>query len=800
MKFDHGQLNDQETGSYRMISRRKFTANGAAALCLSWSHLRSEAARTKRTGAATGDEPGNVSQFVQPKIGTGGHGHCYPGATVPFGMVQLSPDTFNQGWDWCSGYNYSDSSIMGFSHTHLSGTGIGDMLDFLVMACTGPVKTIPGSRENPETGYRSRFSHEDEHSVPGYYSVLLRDYGVKAELSATARAGIHRYTFPKNQQSYLIVDLEHGYADGPGAVRWANLKVIGNDTLMGGKCTNRWASGREIYFTMKFSRPFDRIEVIADGKPVEDLSQDLSGKSLKAVLHYSTHDRESILVKTGISGVSAEGAKGNLEAEIPGWDFEGVRKAAADLWEKELSRIRVTGGTQKQREIFYTAFYHSMVAPTLFDDVDGTYRGMDGQNHKLPPGANNFSTYSLWDTYRAVHPLYTIAQPERVPALVNCLIRMANESPEGMPVWPLQAKETNCMTGFHSATVIAEAVRKGFPGIAIGDAYVAMKREADHSEIKGMPLYRKYGYIPCDLDQESVSRSLDYTYNNWAVSVVAEAAGAKEDSVAFRQRSLAYRALFDKSTGFMRPKLANGDWAVPFAPNEMGHQPHWRDYTESNPWESTFAVQHDPAGLADLFGGREQFAAKIDGIFNASSALPPDAPPDIAGLVGQYAHGNEPSHHIAYLYAYVGQAYKAQERLWSLMETMYDNQPNGLAGNEDCGQMSAWYVMSAMGFYAVDPISGNYVFGTPVFDKVTVDLGRGKQFVVEAKRSSESDHYIQGIQFNGAQYDRIWFSHQDLAKGGTFVLEMANKPNVAFGSDPKLAPPSISSPPTFMGA
>ena len=511
------------------------------------------------------------------------------------------------------------------------------------------------------------------------------------------------------------------------------------------------------------------------------------------MLHYSTDARETILVKTGISGVSVEGAKGNLDAEIAGWDFDGVRRAAADLWEKELSRIRVSGGTQKQREIFYTAFYHSMVAPTLFDDVDGSYRGMDGQNHKLLPGAHNFSTYSLWDTYRAVHPLYTVAQPEKVPALVNCLIRMAKESPAGMPVWPLQAKETDCMTGFHSATVIAEAVRKGFPGIAVEDAYAAMKQEADHSEMKGMPLFRKYGYIPCDLDAESVSRSLDYAYNDWAVSSVARAVGAKEDSAAFRQRSLAYRAMFDKSTGFMRPRLANGGWAEPFAPNEMGHGPRWHDYTESNPWESTFAVQHDPAGLAELFGGREQFAAKIDGIFSASSALPPDAPPDIAGLIGQYAHGNEPSHHIAYLYAYVGQPYKAQERLWSLMETMYDNQPNGLAGNEDCGQMSAWYVMSAMGFYAVDPISGNYVFGTPLFDTVTVDLGGGKQFVVQAKRSSGSDHYIQNIQLNGAQYDRIWFSHEDLAKGGTFVLEMAGKPNVAFGSDPKLAPPSVSS-------
>ena len=773
-----------------MISRRKFTAGGVAASYLAWSELRSEA---KLLNSLPAPAVGGVSRFVQPKIGTGGHGHCYPGATVPFGMVQLSPDTFNQGWDWCSGYNYSDDSIMGFSHTHLSGTGIGDMLDFLIMACTGPVKTVPGTREHPEAGYRSRFSHSEEIAVPGYYSVLLRDYGVQAELSATARAGIHRYTFPKNKNSYFILDLDHGYDDGPGVVRWADIKLIGGDTIVGGKSTNRWAKGREIFFAMKFSRPFDHIEVLADGRLVEDVSQDIRANSLKLIVHYATEAQERILIKTGISGVSADGAMRNLVAEMPDWNFDGVRRAAADLWEKELSRIQVIGGTQKQGEIFYTALYHCMLAPTLFDDVDGSYRGMDGQNHKLMAGESNFSTYSLWDTYRALHPLYTIALPERVPALVNCLIRMAGESPLGMPIWPLQGKETQCMTGYHSATVIAEAIGKGFQGINVAGAYGAMKREATQSEIRALPLYREHGYIPCDLYKESVSITLDYAYNDWAVARVAEAAGSAEDAATFRRRSLAYRNLYDKSTGFMRPKLATGEWALPFASNEMGHAAKWRDYTESNPWQATFAVQHDLAGLANLMGGRDKLAEKLDGIFSASSALPPDAPSDIAGLVGQYAHGNEPSHHIAYLYTYVGQACKTQERLWSLMETMYDNQPDGLAGNEDCGQMSAWYVMSAMGFYAVDPISGNYVFGTPLFDKVTINLGLGKQFVLEAQRSSPDDKYIDGITFNGAPYDRIWFRHEDLTVGGRFVLKMSSRPNPEFGNARHLAPPSISS-------
>jgi predicted alpha-1,2-mannosidase len=775
-----------------VISRRSFVTGASAAMIYSGlpglhgnaDHLLAQVP-TERTSPS-------VLQFVHPSIGTGGHGHMYPGASVPFGMVQLSPDTYNQGWDWCSGYHYSDDSIMGFSHTHLSGTGIGDMLDFLLMPCTGEVKTIPGSRANPEEGYRSRFSHEEERTVPGYYSVILRDYQIHAELSATARAGIHRYTFPLSNTTHFILDLDHGYADGPGVVRWANLRITGKNLICGGRSTARWANGRELYFAMKFSRPVEKIEVLVDGRVVTDPDEEIKGKSLKCVLHCPTQAGEVIHVKTGISGVSAEGALRNLDTEIPDWNFEKVRSQASDTWERELSRIQVEGGTQKQKEIFYTALYHTLLAPTLFDDVDGSYRGMDGENHKLPPRANNFSSYSLWDTYRAVHPLFTIAYPDRVPGLVNCLIRMAKESPLGMPIWPLQAKETQCMTGYHSATVIAEAINKGFPGIDVASAYAAMKREASISEIRGLPLYRQYGYIPCDLYRQSVSTTLDYAYNDWAVSCVARAAGATQEAEAFRKRSLTYRNLFDQSTGFMRPRLANREWAVPFANNEMGHSSKWRDYTESNPWQATFAVQHDLAGLAELFGGREKLAEKLDGIFSASSVQPPDAPSDIAGLVGQYAHGNEPSHHIAYLYTYVGQGSKAQERIRSLMETMYRNEPDGLAGNEDCGQMSAWYVMSAMGFYAVDPISGNYVFGTPLFDKVTLDMGQGRQFVLQAERSSPSEFYIQAVELNGREYKKIWFTHEDLAAGGRFVIKMSSKPNPAFGSDPQLAPPSVS--------
>jgi predicted alpha-1,2-mannosidase len=742
------------------------------------------------TPKAAGED---VTRFVNIAIGTGGHGHTYPGATMPFGMVQLSPDTYNDGWDWCSGYHYSDSSIMGFSHTHLSGTGASDMLDVLLMPGTGPAKTIPGARENPGEGYRSRFSHSDEVATPGYYSVLLRDYGVRAELSATERAGIHKYTFPKSATSHFILDLTHLYGLAPGGVEWSELKIVNGDTIVGGRAVNRWAPGREIYFAMKFSKPFNSSEIVSEDKKVDARAREAKSNSLKAIVHYQTSEGEVIYVKTGISGVSVDGAIKNLEAEIPDWNFDRVRQAAHEAWRKELSRITIETSNQRYREIFYTSLYHMMVAPTLFDDVDGQYRGMDGKIHRLPPGLHNYSTFSLWDTYRAAHPFYTVALTERVPDFVNCLIRMAQESPAGMPIWPLQGKETFCMTGYHSSSVIAEASAKGFKGIDFSQAYPMMRKRAIDDDYRGLAYYRKLGYIPCDKEEESCSKTMEYVYDDWAVAHIAGAVGAIGDQKLLLERSRNYRNLFDSKVGFIRPRLENGEWTDPFDPVEMGHSKRWRDYTESNPWETTFAIQHDPKGYMELFGGPKAFVEKLDSLFSQSTQLPPDAPPDIAGMVGQYAHGNEPCHHIAYLYAYAGVPHKTQARVRSLLEMEYDNQPNGLAGNEDCGQMSAWYVMSAMGFYAVDPVSGNYVFGTPLFDRVVVDLGRGSKLVVEAKRSSPSDQYIQSITFNGKAHDKIWFRHSDIANGATIVFQLGGEPNLQFGAGENAVPPSLSS-------
>jgi predicted alpha-1,2-mannosidase len=757
-----------------MITRRRLLQAAAMLPALDCLGPATHSARAADAGAE------DLTRYVKISIGTGGHGHTYPGATCPFGMVQLSPDTFNDDWDWCSGYNWSDGSIMGFSHTHLSGTGCGDLLDVLVMPGTGAAKTVPGSREHPEEGYRSRFSHVDEISTPGYYSVLLRDYAIRAELTATERAGIHKYTFPKSDTSHFIVDLAHHYGNDPREVRNADLKVTSPDTIAGGRTVYQWAKGRQIFFAMKFSKPFLSTEMVSDGpRP-------------KCLLRYQTAQDEVIYVKIGISAVSVEGALKNLEAEIPDWNFDRVRERARQAWQRELSRVRIETSNPKHREIFYTALYHTLLAPTLFDDVDGQYRGMDGKLHSLAPGAHNYSTFSLWDTYRAAHPLYTLTQRERVPDLVNCLIRMATESPLGLPVWPLAGVETSCMTGYHSVVVIAEAAEKGFAGIDFAKAYPMVKQRVMADDYQGLALYRKMGYIPCDLVEESTSKALDYSYDDWAAARIARAAGAEEDARLLAERSKNYRNLFDKKIRFMRPRLQNGEWAEPFDPKEISIMKKWRDFTESNAWQATFANQHDLKGYIELFGGREAFVAQLDALFAQSTDLPPDTPPDVAGLVGMYAHGNEPSHHIAYLYCYAGAPWKTQERVRSLLETMYHDDPDGVAGNEDCGQISAWYVISALGFYAVDPVSGNYVFGTPLFNRAVVEMGPGSTLTVEAKRKSPEDCYIQSVTFNGKPYHKLWFRHADIARGGTFVFQMGPRPNRQFGADGAAAPPSLT--------
>ena len=774
------------------LSRRDFLQASAATAAAT---LLPASAFAAPSHAASDD----VLQWVDPRIGTGGHGHCFPGASVPFGAVQLSPDTYNDGWDWCSGYHVSDTSIMGFSHTHLSGTGCGDLLDFLVMAGTGPVKTVAGTRDNPDSGYRSRFDHADEVVSPGYYSVQLKDHGIKVELSATERAGIHRYTFPKSDEAWLILDLQHGYEGGGGTnVLSSELVHPAPDTLAGGRMTRAWGAGRQSFFSLQVSKTPTKITYYENDQEVPATAK-LEGRNVKCVLHFKTTPGETILVKAGISGVSAEGAAKNVKTEIPAWDFEKVRKDARDRWAVQIGKIQVTTDNETHKRVFYTALYHLSLGPTLFDDVDSRYRGMDGSIHTLPAGHHNYTTFSLWDTYRAAHPTYTLIEPGRVPDFVNTLIRMAEESPAGMPVWPLQGTETGTMTGYHSASVISEAINKGFTGINLDGAYKVMMKRAMVDDYRGLGYYRKMHYIPADLEEESVSKTFEYCYNDWAIAHVAKKLGKSDDAALLVDRSLYYRNFFDKSVGFMRPKFADGTWAnssegkgeTPFNPIDLGHSSKWRDYTESNAWQTTFGTQHDPAGLIELFGGREPFVAKLDQLFTTDSTIPADAPPDIAGMVGQYAHGNEPSHHIAYLYVYAGQPWKTQARVRSLMETMYVDKPDGLQGNEDVGQMSAWYVLSALGFYPVDAVSGNYILGSPLFEHAVVNLGNGKQLEIEVKRSYPSHAYIQTFALNSKPQQRAWFNHRDIAGGGKLTLTMGASPATEFGSSPEVVPPSL---------
>ncbi|KQZ77682.1 alpha-mannosidase [Rhodanobacter sp. Root561] len=802
-----------------MVTRRRFL-QGAAALGLLGSRLEPLAAfAAPRNGQAMSPapEPDGFARHVNVFIGTGGHGHVYPGATLPFGMVQLSPDTNDAGWDACSGYHQGDGSIMGFSHTHLSGTGASDMLDVLVMPAQGPALLQPGGRGLPDLNYRSRHdgadvgerispdamaqpgpgyrsTYDQEQAQPGYYRVHLKNHDILAELTATLRTGLHRYTFHGDGSGHLLVDLAHGYHDDaavPSKVSDARLKLVGNDTLVGERRVHQWAGGRHIYFAMKLSRPITQATLYNEDAALPAGAGETQGRHLKAALHFDNVASAPLLVKVGISGVDVAGALRNLDAEVPGWDFEQVRRTAAATWERELGRIRIDTVSEDTRSIFYTSLYHTMLAPTLFSDVDGRYRGMDLAVHQLPPGANNYSTYSLWDTYRAQHPLLTLYQPDRVPDLVNGLVRMAGESPDGPPVWPLQGVETGCMIGYHSAAVVAEAHAKGFTGIDYAAAWPLFRRRAMDDDYRGLPYYRKLGYIPSDKEGEAVSKTLEYAYDDWAVARLADAAGAHDEAARLRERSRNYRHVFDRQSGFVRPRAKDGHWLEPFDPRGMGHSRKWRDFTESNAWQATFLNQHDLYEYMKLFGGEQAFERKLDELFNTSSALPADAPPDIAGMVGQYAHGNEPSHHVAYLYAYTGAHHKTQARVRKLLESMYEAQPDGLAGNEDCGQTSAWYVLGALGLYAVDPVSANYVFGSPLVDRAEIELADRRRLMVLAPGNGPDSPYIQSVSWNGQPWSRSWISHAELAAGGTLEFRMGSTPNPEFGASPADRPPSF---------
>jgi putative alpha-1,2-mannosidase len=982
--------------------------------------------------------------YVNPMIGTNGHGHTYPGASVPFGMVQLSPDAGIFDWDWCSGYHYSDSVLVGFSHTHLSGTGCADLADILLMPTIGIT--------HPDSLTRSRYSHAQEHAEPGYYSVKLLTYGIGAELTATQRAGFHRYTFPQSDSACIVVDAGYGNDDTPLETA---LNIESQTELSGSRISAGWARRQCVYFVAQFSKPFIQSSLIKEGTLQTDANT-VAGRTTKAILLFSTNPSEPLLVKVGISAVSIDGARRNLTTEIRDWNFNGIRQTAKTAWEKELSVFDVQSRNRADKETFYTALYHTMLAPTLFCDVDGQYRGGDGKVHQAQ-GFENYCTFSLWDTYRAAHPLYTIFQSARVPDMINSMLAYYRDSGL-LPVWPLAGNETWCMIGYHSVPVIVDAYLKGFKGFDAHEAFAAMKKSATQNKrgleyynlatpqtlekkltelyteqvntifiadrvlprdvpilkgwtktitgqqinyhssysyvtqaliarsttgnmavewqtepcpqtkdrrpftlmwaaglatgkgghrfdlyvngeqwlsfnaardtsqkqwtIKAMngaeltfvpqrrdryddlfgnmflkipadlqtpgqpltlrvvgeksgspdwymtfeheikedirvePEYARaqegdtsyqflkvivehpaspesavislngrivlqtkvitgintievpfeavqsaatikvtvnvgavsveneltvlpvepYNYIPADKERESVSKTLEYAYDDWCVAQMAKALGEKADYDPFSQRAEFYRNVYDFKSGFMRGRNADGSWVTPFDPRfGTERQPQ---YTEGNAWQWSWYVPHNVPDLIELMGGKQSFVAKLDSLFTGNSDLgDAGAPPDVTGLVGQYAQGNEPSHHIAYLYNYAGQPWKTQEIVHRICREHYSNQTDGLCGNEDCGQMSAWYVFSAMGFYPVNPAAGTYQLGTPLLDKVSIRLENGKTFTIMAKDVSDQNVYVQSVALNGKPYHKTWITHTDLLKGGTLQFTMGSKPN-----------------------
>lgn len=703
------------------------------------------------------EEAKDYTQYVNTFIGAADNGHTFPGACMPFGMVQTSPVTGAVGWRYCSEYVYSDSLIWGFTQTHLNGTGCMDLGDILVMPVTG-------TRTRSLEAYRSHFSKDKEAATPGYYTVELSDPDVKAELTASVHTALHRYTYNKADSASLLIDLQHGPAWNEKQYHSQVLSCEVNwedaQTLTGHVRNRVWVD-QDYFFVMKFSRPVIDTLYLPMGE---------TEKGKRIVATFDMKPGDELLMKVALSTTGVPGAKKNLEAEIPEWDFEGVKTAAHDTWNSYLSRIDVTG-TKDELTNFYTSFYHTLIQPNQISDVDGMYRNAADSVVKVGMDAF-YSTFSLWDTYRAAHPFYTIILPEKVDGFVNSLVEQA-EVQGFLPIWGLWGKETFCMVGNHGVSVIAEAYKKGFRGFDAERAFQAVKKTqtVSHPLKSEWETYMKYGYLPTDLIKtESVSSTLESVYDDYAAATMAELMGKKEDAEYFYKRADFYKNLFDKDTKFMRPRLSDGSWKTPFNPSDLAHSESvGGDYTEGNAWQYTWHVQHDVPGLIELFGGEKPFLNKLDSLFivKLEGSLS-----DVTGLIGQYAHGNEPSHHVAYLYTLAGKPERTQELVREIFDTQYKPEPDGLCGNDDCGQMSAWYMLSAMGFYPVDPVSGNFVFGAPQMPKIVLHLADGKTFTVIAENLSKEHKYVDSITLNGEPYTKNYISYDDIMKGGTLVYKM----------------------------
>ena len=722
----------------------------------------------------------NLAKHVDPIIGSGGHGHVFVGASVPFGGVQLGPSNIFKGWDWCSGYHYSDSIVIGFSHTHLSGTGGSDLGDILIMPVNGDVSLNRGKQHDISDAYASYFSHDNEVVKPGYYSVLLDKYNVKAELTATERVGVHKYTFPTENDNHVIIDLKEGNGDKSTDTY---LKKVDAYTIEGYRFSRGWAKDQRLWFTLKSNQEIEKLEVYDDTTPAGE--NVIKAKGAKGVISFAGNPKE-VIFKVGISPVSSENALANINAEASGWDFNQIAEQAEEKWNHELSKIEIETTDPELKEIFYTAMFHSFFAPVLFNDADGSYRGTDKEVYDNP-GFQNYSVFSLWDTYRTQHELLTIVQPERVNDFINSMLAIYQQQGK-LPQWHLMGNETNAMLGYSAAPVVVDAWQKGFDGFDEELAFEALKASGTFQSQRGIAPLMEYGFIPRETAREATSVALENAIDDRSVAQMAKGLGKEEDFKYFFERSESYKSYFNKNTGFVHPRSADGSWATPYDPMESIHMVG--DFSEGNGWQYTFLVPQDPEGLIELFGGDDKFIDKLDSLFTITGDMGEHASMDITGLIGMYAQGNEPCHHMAYLYAFAGQQWKTAEKIRYILDEFYTNEPDGLIGNEDCGQMSAWYVMSSLGFYPVNPSNGVYVFGSPLFDEAKINLPEGKTFTIKAENNSKENVYIQSVELNGKEYSKSYITHQDIVAGGALKFVMGNTPNHDFGSSSEDRPKS----------
>ena len=721
-------------------------------------------------------------EYVDPFIGSGGHGHVFVGATVPFGGVQVGPTNFNKGWDWSSSYHHTDSIVKGFCHLNVSGTGMSDLGELTIMPATGELKYNAGNQDNHMSGYSSLYRKNTEINTVGYYKVDLERYDINVELTASERVGFHRYTYPNSDNSRVIIDLGEGSADRPTETY---LKKIDDTTFEGYRFSSGWARDQREYFTLVISKPVKDF-ILYDGGNKHD-SDELKGEFVKGFLEFETKKNEEIYLKMGVSTVSSKNALENLNAEIPHWDFDKVKLEAENKWNQELSKINIKTEDLKRKRVFYTAMYHTMIAPNLYQDVNGEYRGTDKVVYK-DTTFTNYTLFSLWDTYRAAHPLYTITHPERVSDMVNSMLKIFDHQGK-LPIWHLRGNETNTMPGYSGIPVVIDASMKGFEGIDLEEVFEAVKESATGDHEPGVKKLMELGYIPGDYMVESVASSMEYAIGDWAIAQLAKKLNKDEDYNYFMKRSKAYKEYFDNETRFMRGKLTDGSWRNPFDPVRAEHRVN--DYCEGNAWQYLWLVPQDPEGLIELLGGDEKYTEKLDELFSMSSELGEEASMDITGMIGQYAHGNEPSHHTTYMYAYSGQPYKIADKVRYINNELYTDKPDGLSGNEDCGQMSAWHIFSSLGFYPVNPSNGAYVFGSPLFEEASIVLPENKKFTIIAKENSDQNIYIQSVELNGKDYKYSYITHKDIVQGGELIFNMGPKPNKNFGKEKEFRPQSI---------